>query len=452
LHFSTPDTSFTPANPLDVEMTPPVGRRYYWHVRACGTKGCDDWSPISYVDVGRQIQDFNGDGYADVVVAVPTAAPVTAGGPSLGGALVYFGGPDLPASPGWTLPADPGNSIWWVRWIGDVDGDGFGDLAVIEGGHGYIDRVRVYKGGNSPVADAAIELTQPSWSVSAVMGGMDLNGDGFVDVVVSYRLSGMANVGVLPGGASLAQSMLTPPVAFALVDACDWNADDLGDLILQSPDGIDVLSGSASAPLGGQMQSVAVGSGYEAIGCVRNFSGRGGASLLLLYAGNPGDAAALTMISGPAVLPSNGCDAPLPQVGGGVGPYAASSYPAVAHPGDVDRDGFDDAVLGDAPNNRAILFFGGCPPQRALVLPGAMSGSFTPVAGYAVGAIGDINGDGFPDLAVGNPYEGTDGFGVGEVYLYLGGSNPRATPDALLRSPVNTPTPGTVDGFGASVD
>jgi hypothetical protein len=453
LHFSTPDTSFTPANPLDVAMTPPVGRRYYWHVRACRSNDdCGDWSRTAYVDVGRQPQDFNGDGYADVVIAAPTTDAVAATGMPLGGAFVYFGRADLPPSAGWTLTTEPGNSTWWVRWIGDVDGDGFGDLAVVDVGRSaYTDRIRIYKGGNPPAADSVIELAQPGWSVMSAIGDTDLNGDGFADLIVAYRESGSANVAVLPGGASLAQSMMTAPVPSALIDTCDWNVDDLGDVILEAPGGVDVVAGSPSASLGDRTQSVTIDGAYQPIGCLSNFHGVADTSLLLLYTGNRGDAAPLTTISSPAAL-VGACDGSLPQVGGGVGPSSPSSFPAFAHPGDVDRDGFDDVLLGDAPNNRAILFFGGCPSQRALVLPGAANGTFTAVAGYAVGAVGDINGDGFPDLAVGNPYEGIDGLGTGEVYLYLGGSNPRITPDAVLRSPINTPAPGAVDGFGASVD
>jgi hypothetical protein len=453
LQFSTPNTSFIPTAPLNVAMTPPVGRRYYWHVRACDVSSCGDWSRVSYAEVGRQAQDFNGDGYADVAIAAPTATSLAATGTPLGGAFVYLGAATVPASPSWTLEPDPGSSISWVRWIGDIDGDGFGDLAIVDGSApDYADRVRVYRGGNPPVADPAIELTQQGSSITAVIGGGDLNGDGFADTIVAYQQSGSANVAVLPGGASLVRSMLIAPTPGTLVEACDWDFDNFADVILQSPGGVDVVSGSASAPLGGQMQSIKLDGGYEAIGCLHNFHGRGEASLLLLLAASPGSAAPLTTISSTAALSGIACDAPLPQVSGGIASPAPSSFRSVAHPGDMDHDGFDDVVVGDAPNNRAILFFGGCPPQRALVLPGGSNGFATPVAGYSVGAIGDINGDGFSDLAVGNPYEGIDSFGAGEVYLYLGGLNPSATPDSQLRSPISTPAPGAVDGFGASVD
>jgi len=38
-------------------------------VRSCAAGACSPWSAIRYVDVGRQKSDFDGDGYADVVLA-----------------------------------------------------------------------------------------------------------------------------------------------------------------------------------------------------------------------------------------------------------------------------------------------------------------------------------------------------------------------------------------------
>src|SRR5690606_24010913 len=58
---------FQLAVPLPVSTTVPVGRRYYWRVRACNIAGCSDWSATRYLNVGRLGNDFNGDGYADRV-------------------------------------------------------------------------------------------------------------------------------------------------------------------------------------------------------------------------------------------------------------------------------------------------------------------------------------------------------------------------------------------------
>jgi hypothetical protein len=62
-------TRWTPPAPLPVEtVMRPFGRRYFWRLRACNAAGCSAWSPVRYVDVGRQATDYNGDGYGDLVV------------------------------------------------------------------------------------------------------------------------------------------------------------------------------------------------------------------------------------------------------------------------------------------------------------------------------------------------------------------------------------------------
>src|ERR1700690_336604 len=87
----TSGTSFTPSADLNVSTSAPVGARYFWRVSACDASGaCAAWSRVGIVDVGRQRQDFNGDGYADLAV----------GAGSNGGALfVYLWAPTLPPPP-----------------------------------------------------------------------------------------------------------------------------------------------------------------------------------------------------------------------------------------------------------------------------------------------------------------------------------------------------------------
>jgi hypothetical protein len=60
-------TSYQPSVPLDVSTTPPVGRRYYWRVRACAGEYCSESSPTWWINVGRSDKDYNGDGYDDVL-------------------------------------------------------------------------------------------------------------------------------------------------------------------------------------------------------------------------------------------------------------------------------------------------------------------------------------------------------------------------------------------------
>jgi hypothetical protein len=89
---------------------------------------------------------------------------------------------------------------------------------------------------------------------------------------------------------------------------------------------------------------------------------------------------------------------------------------SVAGLGDWDGDGLDDVAIGA---NQAGVY----------VVAGGSSGDLIPsesyarMAGgnYAVGAAGDLDGDGLADLIAGNPYDDTNLSNAGIVYLVLGG-------------------------------
>jgi hypothetical protein len=102
---------------------------------------------------------------------------------------------------------------------------------------------------------------------------------------------------------------------------------------------------------------------------------------------------------------------------------------------DVNGDGYADAVAG------ATLYFGGpggLDRARAAVLapPGGHVGLFGVVA-----PAGDVDGDGFGDLLVGDPACGDVALsmpmcGVGHAYLFRGGAGgPAATPVSALAAP-----------------
>jgi hypothetical protein len=111
-----------------------------------------------------------------------------------------------------------------------------------------------------------------------------------------------------------------------------------------------------------------------------------------------------------------------------IGPSSGSQFGTVASAGDVNGDGFADAIVG-APglnNSRgaAYVYLGGpnglsSSPAVTLDAPGG--GSF----GSAVSNAGDINGDGYGDVIVGARYQ-RNGMGVtqfnGAAYVYFGGA------------------------------
>ena len=133
---------------------------------------------------------------------------------------------------------------------------------------------------------------------------------------------------------------------------------------------------------------------------------------------------------------------------------------SIASAGDVNGDGTDDLIVGD-PNidatfdgaayneaGKAYVYSGGSGGTRLFTLKSPNEGSSN--FGFAVGSVGDVNGDGTPDLVVGAPQQDPNGDGVaeGQAYLFNG------TDGTLLRQ--LRPSPGTgMDSerrFGRSVD
>lgn len=104
--------------------------------------------------------DVNGDGWDDLVVGIPGA--VVPGGS--GRVYVYFGGPALDALPDRYLTAAVTSLGLSVAIIGDLDYDGYDDIAV-----GAIDVVHVYRGGPAFSSDPDYELMNPAGTEGAAM-------------------------------------------------------------------------------------------------------------------------------------------------------------------------------------------------------------------------------------------------------------------------------------------
>ncbi len=258
-------TNFQPTTTLPVSLAVPVGTRYYWRVRACNSSGCSAWSEVWYLDVGRERTDVNGDGYADMLVGAPTQAP--AGNTDEGAAFVYFG------KSNWTVPgtlatadvrlANPltqagGRFGVQIAAIGDVNGDGFSDLAVSaflqddpEVNEGL---VYIYYGRQTwpaTVATPSVVVDNPLDQGGAKLGeslvGGDFDGDGYADMAVTARFANTTinNAGQvyvfrggdsLPGRVETADAVIDNPTdqanaRFAYVLTGDVNGDGLVDLI-----------------------------------------------------------------------------------------------------------------------------------------------------------------------------------------------------------------------------
>ena len=276
---------------------------------------------------------------------------------------------------------------WFGRSIaraGDIDNDGFEDLLV--GAPlaipcaGQISRAYVYFGGDRGHVQEVLppdDAPHQSFFGQSVAAAGDLNGDGFHDVVIG------APANLRGGGAT------------GLVYIYYGSTDGLSDnpMVIESPDaGWVALTFGTSVDAGAD----ATGDGYPDI---LVGAGAGAHTYLLL---GPDYTNMMTL---------TGSD----DEGTGM---------SVAFVGDVDGDGIEDIAVGapyaDENAGRVYLTFGGLSLRGAdVVLTAAAPGGL----GTVVAGVGDINGDGFADLAAGAP----DATGGGTAQVYLGGSAPLRT-------------------------
>jgi hypothetical protein len=369
------------------------------------------------------IPDFNGDGRPDLAKGATLSHPN-------GTVLVYHGPPAAgfdtsPATTSLAAPDGPGSQFGTsVASAGDVNGDGFADLIVgATGTFNVTGRTNtgcayLYLGGVSGLPTSpAVRLTGPDGLNGnfgfAVTSAGDVNGDGYADVAVSaIRANFSAGrvyiyLGSATGLAPDPSATLNGPsngtfFGHALAGAGDVNGDGYGDLLVGSS----------------------------------NFNDLGRA---YLYAGSAG---------GLATTPATTLTAPV---------HPSQFGSVLASAGDVNGDGYADVVVAAPAENSntggAYVYRGGATglaatPSASLLAIDGPGGFF----GQAVAGAGDVNGDGFGDVAVGVPEVTPDGIQRGRVHVFFGSvTGPDASPSASL-SDVNARGFGGTLGSGRDVD
>ena len=130
---------------------------------------------------------------------------------------------------------------------------------------------------------------------------------------------------------------------------------------------------------------------------------------------------------------------------------------SVAVPGDVNNDGFDDIIVGapgyDDPSNplpdegAAFLFLGSASGVETTAVWSAFG--IEKGFGAAVASAGDVNGDGFGDVIVGEPAAlsvvGGANLGLGQIYVFFGSAT------GLSLVPDWTSTGGVDNALGSAV-
>ncbi|MEQ8549484.1 MAG: T9SS type A sorting domain-containing protein [Cyclobacteriaceae bacterium] len=325
--------------------------------------------------------DINSDGFDDIIIGtgVCNFCP--------GRSYIYYGSSSPDLMPDLVLPGSKygdDNFGFSVSDAGDVNNDGYDDVIVgapyavgrNRGGLAYI-----YFGGATPDSLVDLSFSAEGWLDNfggSVSGAGDINGDGIADVIVGAS-------GNDAGGNSSGRAY----VYFGGV-----TLDTLADLIITGSKAEDRLGLAVSGA--GDVNN----DGYDDLLIASDPSGSG----LSNHQGH------VSIYLGGS-LPDTISDITLKGNRGG---FLGEEMEEL---GDINDDGFDDFILGY--RYGAFIYLGGSPLDT--LVEGVPNMEFSS-AGYSVSGGGDVNGDGQPDFLLGNPNSRAVGSNMGMVYWYVSNS------------------------------
>jgi hypothetical protein len=319
--------------------------------------------------------DVNGDGYADL--AVGAWGYDIMGGFNEGKAYVYHGSASgLNLTPDWSAVGEDTTNYFGfsVASAGDVNDDGYDDLVVgAPWNNGYTGKAYIYygsAGGLSAASDwSAIGEAEDNYFGYSVAAAGDVNGDGYADLAVgAYNFNnGVGKAYVYHGSAG------------GLSVTLDWSAVE------------DGVYNHFSDPVAsaGDIN----GDGYADLAV-----GTSNANRAYVYHGS-----------------ANGLSA-APDWSAEFG-WSVS----VASAGDVNGDGYSDLVVGDTTYfGNAYVYHGSASGLGAVPDWSAAGEAEFSYFGESVSSVGDVNGDGYDDLAI-----GASGYitSTGKAYVYHGSTS-----------------------------
>ena len=461
-----------------------AGRAYVFHGSADGLSASADWwadGDQANAKFGYSVAtagDVNGDGYSDVIIGAPYYDDTYTDG---GATYVYHGSDTgLSETPDWTsfvggLGVENSEFGYSVATAGDVNGDGFTDV-VIGAPRWTSDQgiVFFFLGSSSGLNSwiQAVGSALPRRLGCSVATAGDVNGDGYSDVIVGGELGSQGEasegwvgvklgcpIGVSDGFFWVGESNNAyARFGNSVGTAGDVNGDGYSDIIVGAyqyshgesfEGGAFVWFGSAeglgpngtpenadwsvesdqAAALFGRCVATAGdvnGDGYSDVIVGANLYDNGEANegRAFVYHGSA---------SGLATAP--GWTSP----DGGDSEYGLS----IAAAGDVNGDGYSDFIVG-APYydtglsnvGAAYVYHGsetGPPDTPNWVAVGDQQDGYL---GWPATSAGDVNGDGYGDVAIAAPYydRGESDEGIALVYhgsptgLDAGGARPTGTP------------------------
>jgi hypothetical protein len=453
------------------------GKLFVYLGGSSGPSAVESWTAESNNTNGRlgvsvsTAGDMNGDGFSDVIAGAPryTGTFTEQGAAFLWiGSATGLGDPGTPSNADWKFYGPHATALCGksVAALGDVDGDGYGDLTVGVSGlanpdvnEGGVCFFRGSASGPSLTPDWQAESGQAGAEMGhSVAGAGDVNGDGYADLLVGARhyddpdnnegaaflwfgsAAGLGPAGTpANAGWSVQINQALAEFATSVCTAGDVNGDGFADILIGAPGyanpdagegGVFLYLGSASGPSASHDWKAESNQAGAQLGfyvfTAGDVDGDGYADVI---AGAPSwdttlaDAgAAYAWFGGPSDLGADGAPGNADWKVYGTQAAEAFGY-SVSTAGDADGDGRADVLVGSntyagaagAAAGRAQLYLG-----RTGSLAGSPAWSQTIASAYGLSIIsaGDVNGDGYADMLVGDPYYGAND--TGRLLLYYG--------------------------------
>ena len=330
----------------------------FWRVRAGATMSATWEFFVGSAHVPADLTwgatlDVDGDGIPDVAAGASASVAVWLGGLGFGAMPVMLANPDAPGAKfGYVVAA-----------AGDLDGDGYGELAVGECGSGG-GKVHVYFGAPGGALGRVQALSAPDnltgFGCRLTAAG-DLDGDGYGDLVIARTGDDFG------GGIYVVRGAASGKLAVgARIDSPDYKPSRLG----YSLAGVGDLDGDGFADLVATEIDASAASGRAHV-----------------YRGGPDGItnARQTTIQSPD-------------------PSGLQFGASVAGVGDVDGDGYPDFVVAAPAVSTttlapaAHLYRGG--PSGLMVTPTTLATDGSPGFATEVEPAGDVDGDGLSDVLV----------------------------------------------------